>query len=227
MEIRNLMEELVRRAVEEIAREDRESAKPRYCSSEDCLIDAVCYALNRIQPRYVSSARGVAHIVEDLESDQQIAIDVVRLAHEGLTRISSVRREYYDTEGDDQARGPSFNFPTVTGRVLDGTRFFPIGGVEVELLIDEKRAAMFDQRWNNPYRLDDHAPGTYIFWPRPVASTTPGEAREFSCELRVTGPGYDPLSHFFTLELASTEGVEDQVSLNREHKLPDLYMFGP
>lgn len=227
MEIRNLMEELVRRAVEEIAQEDRESAQPRYCTGGECLIDAVCYALNRIPPRYVSSARGVAHIVEDLESDQQIAIDVVRLAHEGLSRISAVRRGYYDTEGDAQARGPSFNFPTVTGRVLDGTRFFPIGGVEVELLIDEERAPMFDQRWSNPYQLDDHAPGTYIFWPRPVVSANPGDKRVFSCELRVVGPGYDPLSHYFELQLTSTASVEDQVSLDREHKLPDLYLFKP
>lgn len=227
MEIRNLMEELVRRTIEEIAREDGASSNPRYCISEDCLIDAVCYALNRVQPRYVSSARGIAHIVEDLESDQQIAIDVMRLAHEALTRVSSVRRGYYDTTGDEDAWGPSFNFPTITGRVLDGTSFFPIGGVEVELCIDEKPARMFDQRWHNPYPLDDHAPGTFIFWPRPIASSIPEESREFSCELRVRGGGYDPLSHFFTLGLTSADAVEEHVSLNREHKLPDLYLFKP
>lgn len=227
MEICNLMEELVRQTVEEIAREDANSGQPRYCGTEDCVIDAICYALNRIQPRYVSSARGYAHIVEDIQSDQQIAIDLVRLAHEALKRISSVRRGYYDEDGDVEAFGPSFNFPAITGRVLDGTRFFPLGGIEVELLIDEVRARMFDQRWNNPYQLDDHAPGTYIFWPRPIESSSAGEQHEFSCELRVRGAGYDPLSHFFTLTLTSEATVTDQVTLDREHKLPDLYVFTP
>ncbi len=225
MEIHNLMEELVRRAVDDLAREDEDTGSPRFCSTEDCRNDAICYVLNRVGPRYVSSARGYSHIVDDLESDRQLAVDLVRLAKEGLQRVTLVRRGYYDEHAKRPSDGPSFNFPTITGRVLDGKSFFPVAGVQVELKIDDKTAEMFDQRWNNPYLLNANLPGTYTFWPCPIAHKTPGEQRSFSCELTISGAGYDPLSHIFEVSVTSEEDVAGFLSLHREFKVPDLYIF--
>jgi competence protein ComFB len=221
------MEEIVRSTIEDLARDERAADTPRYCIQEECLIDAICYVLNRVAPRYVSSARGYAHILEDLTTDPQIAVDLVKLSHEAMQRVSSVRRSYYDDKRDDVERGPVFNFPTITGRILDGTSFSPIGGIEVELVIDESHAEMFDARWTNPYVIDEHTKGTYLFWPKPRRCETAETARPFSCELRASGGRYEPLTHYFSIELTSGEYADEQIGLSREHRIPDLYLFTP
>ncbi|MFP4152384.1 MAG: late competence development ComFB family protein [Alkalispirochaeta sp.] len=234
MEIHNLMEELVASIVSEIAREDRASASPRYCGSEECRIDAVCYVLNRVEPRYVSSSRGYAHLTADLQKDRQLSVDLVRLAHEGLHRVTAVRRNYYhdgvtagteDSGSHPHPEGPCYNFPTIRGRLLDGTRFSPVTEVTVLLLRDEDPVEMFGERWTNPYEIPKQAPGTYNFWPAPIPAEHTGETREFTFEIRVTDGRFDPLSHYFTVSATSEEREERIFTLERDHTLPDLYLF--
>jgi len=234
MEIHNLMEELVASIVSEIAREDLSSPLPRYCDSEECRIDAVCYVLNRVEPRYVSSSRGYAHLTADLQKDRQLSVDLVRLAHEGLHRVTAVRRNYYHDGGDDPSlpvgqaphpEGPCYNFPTIRGRLLDGTRFSPVAGVSVSLLQDGEPVEMFGERWTNPYEIPTQAPGAYNFWPTPISAEQAGITREFTFEIRVTDPRFESLSHFFMVSATSDDREERIFTLERDHTLPDLYLF--
>ncbi|MFW5694001.1 MAG: late competence development ComFB family protein [Alkalispirochaeta sp.] len=224
MEIHNLMEDLVHSTVAELCRDD-DQGDHRYCTSAQCQTDAVCYVLNRVPPRYVSSGRGLAHLTSDLRNDQQLMIDLVRLAHEGLHRVSAVRRGYYDSASGTRIPGICFNFPTIKGRILDGTAFMPVSDVDVELLHHDTLVEMFDERWSNPYRISDRTPGTFTFWPAPVEASTPGETRSFDFQLAVHAPGYYELSHHFTVELTSDDRETQGFSLGRDHQLPDLYLF--
>ena len=38
-------------------------------------------------------------------------------------------------------------------------------------------------------------------------------------------PGFEPVSHFFELDLASDRAVKEEFSLQHVHKVPDLYLF--
>ncbi len=225
MEIHNLLEELAVQTVQEICREDEARPDRRYGTSPEIQVDAVCYVLNRIQPRYVSSGRGYTHLMEQLYEDQQLQIDLVRLAHEGLKRVNAVTRAFYGKPSGEIPAGPCFNFPTIKGRVLDGNGFFPLSEVTVTLRHAGETAPMFDNRWNNPYMISDHTRGMFTFWPAPVPSKEAGTERPFEFEILVERDGFSPLTHYFTLDVTSEQTAKDTVSLQRDHRLPDLYLF--
>ncbi|MEX2444707.1 MAG: late competence development ComFB family protein [Alkalispirochaeta sp.] len=224
MEIHNLMEELVSSTVAELCQDDEDGARS-YCTTGQCRTDAVCYVLNRVPPRYVSSGRGLAHLTADLRNDQQLMIDVVRLCHEGLHRVSAVRRGYYDDTSGSRIPGICFNFPTIKGRILDGSAFMPVSDIDVELRRHEAPVEMFDERWSNPYPISDRTPGTFTFWPAPVEASAPGETQSFDFQLVVNAPGYYELSHHFSVELTSDDRETQGFSLGRDYQLPDLYLF--
>lgn len=227
MEIHNLMESLVTRAVDDVCREIDEAKTPHLCTSPACRLDVVCYVLNRIAPRYVSSARGMAHLSEEFDHDNQLQVDLLRLVHEGLQRVSAVSRRYYGAQepADSTARGISFNFPTVRVRLLDGTSFFPVSGVTATLMREGSPVAMFDQRWSNPYEVSRQTPGLALFWPAPIPAEHKDEDHLFTFTLEVGGDPYDTLCHTFDLSVRSRDSVETMVSLQRDHQLPDLYLF--
>lgn len=226
MEIHNLMEDTVSRRVNELCDDDEENKRGRYCTSDQCRLDAICYVLNRIQPHYVTSSRGLAHMSGDMENNQQLQIDITRLAQEGLARVSAIQRSYYtEPSGETNAEGPCFNFPTIKGRILNGKSFEAESGFRVSLLIDGRLAEMYDSRWQNPYEVVENAPGTFIFWPAPIATEEPGETREFQCELRVEDDRFEEFRHFFSLNLESDEQSSRTFTYNSDFNLRDMYIF--
>lgn len=226
MEIHNLMEDAVARRVNELCDDHESRNQGRYCTTDQCRLDAICYVLNRIQPHYVTSSRGVAHLSGDLDNNQQLQIDITRLAQEGLARVSAIRRSYYnEPEGASALQGPCFNFPTIKGRILNGKSFVPESGFEVTLLIGEAVAPMYDSRWQNPYEVVGNAPGTFIFWPAPIAAERAGVSREFSCELRVEDDRFEEFRHFFTIRLESDDSSAETFTYNSDYNLRDLYIF--
>lgn len=226
MEIHNLMEDEVFRRVNEICDEEEKRGSNAYCTSRACRLDAVCYVLNRLPPRYVTSGRGLAHVEQDISSDTQLAVDITKLAHEALKRIAAVRRSYYDEDaGEPQIKGPCYNFPAITGRILNGVSFEPVDGAEVLLLRDGDPVDMYDSRWQNPYTLAAHTYGTYSFWPRPIAASDSGERASFEFQIAATAEGFEKLDHFFTVELVADETAAAAMRIGGDHHLPDLYLF--
>lgn len=228
MEIHNLMEDAVRRAVNEICGDDEQEGRDRYCTSDECRLDAICYVLNRIPPHYVTSGRGLAYSSSDIENDQQLQIDVMRLAQEGLNRVTSVQRSYYADQTEKAIppdEGPCFNFPTIKGRVFNGRSFEPITDVDVLLLIDGEPARMFDSRWQNPYHIVPNTPGTFIFWPAPAPAEEAAVERSFQGELRIEDDRFEEFRHFFELKLTSDARFSGTFTYNRDFILQDLYIF--
>jgi len=226
MEIHNLMEDEVFRRVNEICDEEQARGDSSYCTSHACRLDAICYVLNRLPPRYVTSGRGLAHVEQEVATDTQLSVDITTLAHEALKRISVVRRSYYDADDAGPGiSGPCFNFPSVTGRVLNGVSFEPVDGAKVHLLRDGEPVAMYDTRWQNPYTLASHTYGTYSFWPKPVSAGAAGETTEVEFEIVVEAEGFERLSTFFSIEVVSEQSATDALRTGGDHHLPDLHVF--
>lgn len=231
MEIHNVMEDFVLEIVSGIFSEEERSKVSGFCTCGRCKLDVSCYVLNRIEPEYVVSSRGASRAGTDNPSFIQKKTDIVVLANEAISRINSQRRPgdaHSDlAEPPAEPEGPVFNMPCVMGRVFDGSTFAPLVGARVELLIEGVRATMIDASWQNPAELVSQNGGTYVFYPFPVKAELPGARSTFRCELRCQMEGFEAVSHYFELELISETRVIDLFSMQRVHKIQDLYLFPP
>ena len=223
MAIHNVLEDLVIGVVEELCDEREAAGNPDDCLVAECREDVICYVLNRLQQRYVSSSRGLARARDEIRADPQLAIDVLSLAHEGLTRVTTVRRSYYNAEGMNvQREGAFFTFPVIEGRILNGVSFEPITNLEVSLLHGGSLVDMMDARWSNPYATVAAAPGGFLFWPRPVPASEAGEQVEFDFTIATEDLRFEPYRHVFTV--SSRSALLHEVRMDRDMVLPDLFL---
>jgi len=226
MEVHNLMEELVFTHVNDLFDEAKKNgAEWLTCSCNQCRLDTICYVLNRIQPRYIKSGRGLAHTqAVDSADHAQLQADVNRIAVEGMKQVLSSKRPHVGNQ-ENLPAAPAFNFPTIVGRVLNGYTFEPMADISVELLIDGKQAAPIDPSWENPCKISAHAPGTYTFWVLPVSANDDREKRVFNFEVRVTVPSYEEVHHYFELGITSESMI--RTAYNAEHSfiVPDIHLF--
>jgi competence protein ComFB len=229
MEIRNLMEDSVKAVVDELFAAEARDHRLGYCSCDQCRLDVACYVLNRVKPEYIVSSRGLAYSEKEGLDKVQRRADVISFVKEGWGKVTHAPRTTADHEAPsapaELAEGPSFNFPTIMGRVFDGRTFAPIGEGQVRLLAAGVQVGMVDTNWQNPFILAGGTAGTYIFWPSQVHSARPGEEGSWNFEIRVEAPGFDVISHFIELSFQSEAEVRRDFSLQRVHKIPDLYIF--
>jgi competence protein ComFB len=229
MEIRNLMEDAVKAVVDELFENERRDQRLGYCTCDQCRLDVACYVLNRLKPEYIVSSRGLAYSEREGLDKVQRRADVISLVKEGWGKVTHTPRPTADHTGSrpvgDAVSGPVYNFPTLMGRVFDGRNFAPLGEGSVKLLMGSDEAQMVDPNWQNPFVLAGATGGTYIFWPKPVSAEADAERRSFVFEISVSVPGFDPLSHFIELELTPDKAERLDFSLQRVHKIPDLYLF--
>jgi Late competence development protein ComFB. len=226
MNVHNLMEELVYTEVNDLfdtAKTDKASWLT--CSCTQCRLDTICYVLNRIQPRYIKSGRGLAYSqLEDSFDKPQIQADINTIALEGMKQVLSSKRPHH-IQGTDLPDTPVFNFPTIIGRILDGLTFEPVKDVPVLLLLDSVTADSIDCSWENPYRISQHTPGTFTFWVRPVGSKEDGEKRVFPFEIRVVQKGYEEIHYYFEIGISSESFIRTSYSAEHAFILPDIHLF--
>ena len=93
MELHNTMEDKVISRVEETFKTLEERGKKgEFCICNQCKMDIICYALNRLTPHYIVSHRGASRAQwKNIERQQQIA-DIAALIHEGLKRVKHNQR---------------------------------------------------------------------------------------------------------------------------------------
>jgi len=232
MDVHNTIEDIVISRVDEVFKTLGEEGSKKFCTCNQCRMDVICYALNRLRPHYIVSHRGAARTQrEGLEQQQQLA-DVTAMIHEGLKKVSHNQRPNFTHQVEGEGQGsdaghPVFNVPTIMGRLFDGSNFSPIAGVDVELLCDGKLVSMKDGNWHNPYHLVSNAEGTFSFWPAPTRASKLDDQNVFSYTLRVSSPDFETLNHFFKISVLSEMFAPTSFSLERTFKLPDLYMFPP
>ncbi|MFP4382626.1 MAG: late competence development ComFB family protein [Spirochaetia bacterium] len=227
MEIRNVMEDIVISMVEEICSEKESSEENEYCTSPECRQDVICYVLNRIPPKYVSSGRGLVHVESDFDENRQVKADIFTLITQGLKRITSVRRSYYDGEcGEcDDQEGFFYNLPTIKGRLLHGLTFEPVRDIQVTLYLGSDPVKMVDARWQNPFTIVGGTSGTFMFFPQPIRAENGGKEKNFDFEVRAEAPGFEELHHFFSHTAKAEERFYKSIQLNRELNLKDLYLL--
>ncbi len=229
MEIHNLTEDLVRTTIDDLFDEEERVKKLGYCTCFQCRLDVACYALNKVKPEYVVSGRGMAYADLDYADKLQREADIVSVVKEGWARIDQTKRPHF-THQSSHAKptfpaGPVYNFPSIMGRLFNGANFEPFSGIEIGLYAGDELVPMMDLNWQNPCSLVKNTAGTYIFWPYPEVAEEPGAKKTFSFRVFVQVAGFEDLSHYFELELISETSVVDQFSIQRAHKLPDLYLF--
>jgi len=229
----NIVEDKVISRVDEVFKTlEEEGYRDKYCTCDQCRIDTICYALNRLHPQYIVSHRGASRVNwEGSERQQQIA-DITTVIYDGLKRVNHNQRPNFSHKTKDGGvisvkAQPVFNVPTIMGRLFSGENFAPVSEADVKLLWNNELVTMKDENWQNPYKLVPNAEGAYSFWPTPAVASKAGNHKIFEFTLRVTAPEFETLEHFFKIPVVSEVHAETSFTLERTFKLPDLYLFLP
>ena len=228
MEIHNISEDVVFSSVRRIIDSIKQESNPDgLCLCEQCKLDTICYVLNRVEPRYIVSNRGMTRIEQDWVAKQQTEADIATLVYKGFRQVSHNMRptaDHSDSESDSKvSNDPVFSIPTIVGRLFDGKTFAPLSGVTVELRNGSEIVPMRNTNWQNPYTLVPNTPGTYTFWPAPVPAKSVDIHHLFEFTLKIESPQYEDMVHFFKIPAISTIKTPQE----RTFKLPDLYLFFP
>ena len=228
MRIHNLLEEIVLEKINDFLKEYRDK-KPadELALVEEYMPDVACYVLNRIDPVYVVSGRGLAYLDIDYLEKLQRDADLVTLIHQGIERVTTVHRPHYDKKKSAKqgpVKGNFFNFPIIKGRIFNSLNFEPVFDLDVELLEKQERVTMIEETWPNPCRIVANTAGNFYFWPRPLPAQAIGERIRRELELAVRSDRFEEMRHFFTVELDAEEGVIDYFRVNKILTLKDLYL---
>ena len=231
MEIHNASEDIVVSSVQTIFSTIEKGNNPDgFCLCDQCRMDTICYALNRIEPHYIVSNRGFTRIEMDGIKRQQVEADIAALVYKGLRLVNHNQRPTAPHNGS-AAQGnntpkPAFDIPTIVGRLFDGVTFEPLAGVTVELRCGGELVPMRNLNWQNPYTLVPNTPGTFTFWPAQMPADSVDIHKLFAFSLKIEAPDYEPVTHFFNIPSVSSL-LPSSYSMDRTFKLPDLYMFPP
>lgn len=191
------------------------------CSCENCRLDTICYVLNRVQPKYVVSGRGMTYA--NLALNGQTKADIDAMIIDGIRVVNAAKRPYHDQRKlkETTDNKPAFIFPVFMGAVYDGHTFEPLSGVSIELSADGKLVSMEDASWENPTLTYKPAKGSFTFKPASIPAEKEGETREFNFTITIRSADYQPLIYSFTIPLTSSKEETPFISL----KLQDSYMF--
>ena len=233
MELHNTVEDKVISRVGQIFEDfEKETNPEKYCICNQCRMDVICYALNRLPPHYILSNRGASRVNNEDFDWQQQAADITALIHEGIKKVNHNQRPHFDHSGasaktESASNLPVYNVPTIMGRIFNGDNFAPIADAVVELLWEGKPVPMKDGNWQNPCHLVSHTEGNFSFWPATDIASGPNKHKIFEYTLKVSAPGLETLTHRFKIPVASEIKTTGYFTLERTFKLPDIYMFPP
>jgi competence protein ComFB len=233
MDIHNTTEDIVFQKVAEIFDSIGKAGNTEnFCLCNQCRMDTACYVLNRIEPCYIVSNRGVARVEKESIERQQKETDIVVLIYEGLKRISHNQRPNFNHRfvsggGAEVSKLPVYNIPTIVGRLFNGINFAPMSDIKAELRRNGDLVAMKDNNWQNPYNLVSNTEGTFTFWPDSIQAEKADIHKIFEYSLKIEAPKFETLTHFFKIPVISEIQSASSFSMGRLFKLPDLYLFPP
>ena len=232
MDIHNASEDIVYSTVHKIFDEIQNSGnQDGYCLCYQCRVDTICFTLNRVEPHYIVSNRGLSRIEHSGINHQQSEADIAILVYKGLRLVNHNLRPTAPHDGSTRvsyrSNHPVYDIPTISGRIFNGISFEPVTGIEVGLYCDGELVQMRNNNWQNPFIMIPSTPGIFTFWPAPVIADAPELTNVFKYSVKVKSPDYEPLNHFFSIEATSKFHNSNSYTLNRTYKLPDLYIFPP
>lgn len=225
MNVHNILEEEVIKRVNSLYEQVKNmNVHWLTCDCEQCRLDTASYVLNRLQPKYIVSGRGMTHNASDYDSQKNADIDALII--EAMRIVSSIKRPYHDQtekEVTDEMSGPVFNFPTFLGSVYDGMTFEPLADATVTLQLENKIAQMIDHTWANPCVTTKSTKATYTFWVKFLQAPTDNAVYHF--QLDITAPGYDPVTYSFAVPVLKEDEVRKSLNSTYSLKIQDLFLF--
>lgn len=232
MKIHNIMEDIVWSEIESVC--ESITNDPQYkelCVCPQCRLDVACYVLNRVEPRYLVSGRGLER-VELSFNQRQEDTDLITIIFEAFKIVAHNKRpgrshDAAEKSASEFSAKAYFNLPAIMGRILDGRNFAPMSGMRVSLYLDGRLLIMNNDNWQNPCFLHEKTEGCFTFWPESLAADVVGEEKTVELELKAEAEGYEPLAHYFEVRLSGEREREESVSMRHTLRLPSLYVFPP
>lgn len=229
MNIHNSMEDAVTQEVD-ILYEHLKSENITWlnCDCETCRLETACYVLNRIQPKYSVSERGILHNALDME-DGQLKTDITSLALEGIRLISSSPRKYHSSKKENiqvtDENKMFYNFPIIMGTIYNGGNFEPLENVQVKLKINNEDAVMFDSTWANPAHTFKSTNGSYNFWPAAIECDKNSETKVFNLSYEISAEGYHSTVYAMELPLIPEKNKKTTMESTFSIKVKDIFLF--
>jgi competence protein ComFB len=226
MNIHNQRETQVISFIDEIFAEERGKAERAFCTCSQCMLDVACYVLNRLDPRYVVSERGVAHTEHTYPDKVQETADIAALIHEGIDRVSALKRPDFphdDISQTEKGAGVAYNFPIIKGRVFNGNTFEPVSEIDVYLRMDTGPVEMVDPNWKNPCHI--YSSGSFFFLPKPLPVSQQPAADSFKFEILIEDDRFEILRHFFIVTPVKGDAEAATLHANEGFSTEDLYLF--
>ncbi|MCR5494069.1 MAG: late competence development ComFB family protein [Treponema sp.] len=231
MNVHNLMEEYVAERVEETyAQLNKKRPEWLTCDCESCRLDVTSYVLNKVHPHYIVSGRGAVYTAQTLV-DKQLSADVDALVLDGIRKVASTLRPDHKVIavqtilGDKEEEGPAFNFPVITGTVLNGSTFEPLANACVELKDDSGLLAMQDSSWANPATTFNSTNGIFSFWPKSITAGKGNICKRFHFTITVSANGFASTTIGFDIDIASDVSKKKQFGTTLTYKVQDLILF--
>lgn len=227
MIIHNVMEDLIYNEVNKMFDEAEKNKEKWFtCSCMQCRLDTMCYVLNRVKPRYIKSGRGLAHFLKLEESEKnQIMTDITTLIIEGMHKVLATRRPHKEIITAKSANAPAFNFPTISGKILNGSNFKPMDNVIVTLKLENDIVPQINILWDNPYKISDKTPGIFTFCPQSIPAIEAGKIKKFVFLITAEKEGFEPSRISFELELTSEEQEKSPLNSSYFYDIKDLFLF--
>lgn len=227
--IHNIMEEHVITRVNDLYNQVKaKNSAWLSCDCENCRLDTITYVLNRTQPKYVVSGRGLTHASNFIHENTQLIADIDKLCVEGMRLVNNAKRPYHSedrgTNNVIESKNATFNFPTFFGNIFDVNSFEPIIDAKVLLKINGKVAEMMDITWPNPCITYAATKGSYTFWTNPIIADDEGLKRKFDFSVEVTAYGYQPAIYNFTIPLISEKIDRRELNSSYSVKIQDIFL---
>ena len=225
----NVMEEIMYKEVNRLYDEAKKNGeKWLVCDCIQCRVDAMCYALNRVKPRYIKSGKGLAYFFQvDFKMGSQFFVDISSVALEAMKVVQANRGPHTEeeTEEDISSYKACFNFPTIKCKINDGNNLSPMNEVTVKLLLNDVLVEQMDVLWDNPYTIHSNMGGVCTFWPKPQKADKEGIAKNFNFMLVVEKENYESVKQAFSLNIVSTKNAKENFDVTSCHEIKDIYMF--
>lgn len=125
-------------------------------------MDIIAYTLNRVQPQYVTSARGVLHSYDRGDTEENIEIlNTIEKACEVIRR----RKENTPIESIPiiEENGYYLTYPSITGNICSASNSKKIENALVYMYYKDKLIEGYGANFPNPAVVSKNVPGKYMF----------------------------------------------------------------
>ena len=125
-------------------------------------MDIIAYTLNRVQPQYVTSARGVLHSYDRGDTEENIEIlNIIEKACEVIRR----RKENTPIESIPliEENGYYLTYPSIMGNICSANNFEKIENALVYMYYNNKLIKGYGANFPNPAVVSKNVPGKFMF----------------------------------------------------------------